>query len=521
MAIYLNNTLPSNSNIGVETINNSMFPDRPLDSPLSKPFTPGYYESSKMIDLDDIVRVRPTIENCRKAIQIEPLARASVLMMVILACSDFEIVSKDGANLDSLETIRDLSRDVWNMEELLFGGCWRCIVDGKGFSQKVIDKETEDYDILRTNFLVYDEKDYDMLKLEDPETKKLLGYMQHGVTFKYPTDWNKIENGIAKYSFDELVNVETEVKDIPLLPEQVMHWEMFNDGLGLVKPILDDVYGIKRLTIENPEIVINQLALLYIQLGSEKFPYTPYKDFETPAVKEERTISGIKNAVKTFTDAKAEGTGIVGGTQAVNPKFVGQATSKGVDISNSLNLHAHRIYIGLLTPPGRWEGSGTNKASIVAQIGDGGQLSAVYYMQSRMKKLVEKDLFNHQLKLLGDEDSIDKIKLNFKIKNFEDREKLAKILKIVEEVYPATSQTERDQRLEVYAPEYFKKMQESMIVNTNLRLNENPIIPATVSDTVKPLITKNGIVDTNYTENILNMVGKVKHKVEKEGVFDE
>lgn len=519
------NSLPHHLSGDEISLINGIMPDKGFGKSLTDPTTYNY-EKTEMVDLDDCVKVRRTIENCRKAMKIEPFCRASALMMVILVSSDFEIYGEEGADEDVLNKIQDIARDVWELETKIFGMSWRAIVDGRFFLNKVQDKSSKN---LLVDFLAYDAKDYDFIKIQNPLNQEVKGYVQKAKVWKYPENWDeRDENNEPIYSFEELANPKMATVSVPLKPDQVIHDEFFEDGEGLVMCILDDVFALKDITNAHPDIIKAQLGLIFIQMGSENYPFTPYEDTDPIPVQTRKLQQALNHAQKTFTKALNDGLAV--GTQTTNPKFVGTSNMGALNLSFATNIHAHRIFIGLLTPPGRWEGSGTNKASIETQIGDGGQYSAVYYIQNRIKRLIERDLINHQIELLEDEfgekakSSVDKIKIRFRIKNLEDRKKLAEVFKIIEEISPHSSEEELMNLFEVYAPEYHKKIKEKSQVSISKAdySKDDKIfdIPDEIEipDGLLDNQLMNGFIDTSKNSKMVN--GLRNYLIDK-GVFNE
>ena len=520
--LFSNQILPHRPSGNEIQFINSMLPDKGFANPLTNPVTPDY-EVDDMVDLDDCVKVRRTIENCRKAMKIEPYCRASALMMMILVSSDFEIYGMEGVDRDVLNRVQDIARDVWELESKIFGMAWRTIVDGKFYMNKVVDKKSKN---LLCEFLAYDAKNYDFIKLQEPLSQEVKGYIQKAIIWKYPKNWNKKDkNGQPLYSFDQLANPQTEVVSIPLLPEQVVYGDLFEDGEGLVMGILDDVWALKRICNAHPGIIETQLGLMFVQMGSENYPYMPFNDYDDDNVQKRKLQEGLDYAQETFI--KGIQKGVVVGTQDTNPSFVGSNNIGALNLSFATTIHAHRIFIGLLTPPARWEGSGTNKASVESQIGESGQYSAVYFLQNMIKRIVERDLINHQIELLVSEfgerakNSIDKIGLRFKLKNLEDRKKLAEVFQILETFKPSITNDDFNMRLETYFPEFYKKLLEKnqiSISNANYSNDKSKFnIPneIKVPEDVETQLT-NGIIDTSRNNKEIHII---RNYLIKKGVF--
>jgi hypothetical protein len=500
---------------------NSILPDKGFASPLTDPISNDKHQEEKL-SLKDVVRVDRTIEECRMAMKIEPFCRASALMMMILVASDFEIYGTGDADEDVVSRIQDIARDVWELESKIFGIAWRSIVDGKYYMNKVLDTKSKN---ILIDFLAYDAEDYDFIKLVNPGDQEVLGYVQKAKYWKYPEDWNEFdEKGEPKHSFEELATPDTETISIPLLKEQVIHGAYFEDGEGLIMGILDDVYAMKDIANAHPDIIKAQLGLIFVQMGTEDRPFTPYNDTDSMEVQKYKLQEALNNAQKTF--AKGIENKLTVGTQTTNPKFIGSSNMGALNLTFASTFHAHRIFIGLLTPPGRWEGSGTNKASIETQIGDGGQYSAVYFLQNMIKRDLERDLINHQIELLVDEfgekatNSIDKVKIRFRIKNLEDRKKLAEVFKILEDYHPSMSDDELNDRLEVYMPEYSKKKKEKSQVSISQAdyAGDKSVFEIPSELPVPEDIFANGMIDTSDNKKIIN---GLNNYLKDKGVFKQ
>lgn len=522
--IFSNQMMPHKITINELSLVNSMLPDRGFANPLTNP-TSQDYESDEMVDLIDKVRVRRTIENCRMAMKIEPFCRASALMMMILVSSDFEIYGIGDVDREVLNRIKDNARDVWELESKIFGMAWRTIVDGRFFMNKILDEKTNN---LLCEFLAYDAKDYDFIPIQNPLDPKVKGYVQKAKVWEYPENWDKIdEAGNPKYTFEELAKPKTRSVSIPLQANQVIYGNFLEDGEGLIMSILDDVLALKEITNSHPDIIKMQLGLLFVQMGTENFPFMPFEDYDDQETQAQKLGIALDEAQESFEKALKDQKLLVG-TQTTNPKFVGTSNIGALNLSFATQIHAHRIFIGLLTPPGRWEGSGTNKASIETQIGDGGQYSAVYFIQNMIKRTIERDLINHQIELLVPEfgekakKAIDKIKLRFRIKNLEDRKKLAEVFQILETFFPSKDHNEFMRRLEAYFPELHKKEIEKDIDSISdgkyedgkFKIPDEIKIPKEMFNNQ----LNNGILDTSDNAKFIQ---GMNNWLKEKGIFDE
>jgi hypothetical protein len=183
--------------------------------------------------LIDLAIVNRNIAEARRAFEIDPTVRSSILSSVIIATGDWEIVGDKNASDNAVKHIQRKAKE-WDLNQIINGQALKTTIDGKCF----LRKKGYNNDITNVDFLAYDENTYNFIELKDNNTGQVIGYKQKAMVYNIPKDWKD-------QSFDTLVALKGEVKEDNFLPGDVIHPKLFDDGTSLVYGALDDVYNLK------------------------------------------------------------------------------------------------------------------------------------------------------------------------------------------------------------------------------------------------------------------------------------
>ena len=406
-------------------------------------------DSSDLKDLTDITLVNRTIPNARRAFEIDPTVRSSILSMIIIANGDWEIATRKGTKLtneDSLEHINRKTKE-WDLNQIINGQLMKNMVDGKCF----LRKKAFTNDITNVDFLAFDENTYNFIELKDDITGKLYGYKQKAKVYTVPNTWKTD-------SFDTLANRSGEDKETNFNPGDVIYPKLLEDGTGLVYGTLDDVYCRKLIKNYGPTIVKRALMTLGVEVGTKEIP-NPFSDafdvddsYEAKMAKVEVLLTKLGN-----TFAKKEEKDTIVHSYGSKPYMIGEG--KLVDITTYTGMYKQDIREVLLTPNSLFDASESSYAASKMQMGKSGRLTVIDFLQDNINQYQTTYLFDDQLARAKYTDDIGKIYIEFTPLEIEDDLTLAQVGEKLEAVYPSLDDEDKSLRQQTYFPAYYKARQ--------------------------------------------------------------
>jgi hypothetical protein len=398
--------------------------------------------NNNLKDLTDITIVNKTIPNARRAFEIDPTVRSSVLSMIIIANGDWEISTKKGMKLTDEDSLTHIERKAkeWDLNQIINGQAMKNVVDGRCF----IRKKGFANDITNVDFLAFDEENYNFIELRD--SRKLWGYMQKAMEYTVPATWKTD-------TFDTLANRKGEVKEIPFNPGDVIAPRLLEDGSGFVYGALDDVYCKKLIKNYGPTIVKRALMTLGVEVGTKEIP-NPFKDafsvddsYESKMAKTEAILTKLGN-----TFAKKEEKDTIVHTYGSKPYMIGEG--KLVDITTYTDMYKQEIKEALLTPDSLFDASQSSYAASKEQMGSKGRLSVIDFIQDNVNQYQTTYLFDDQLNRANYTDDVGKIYIKFTPLEIEDDKTLAEVGEKLESLYPSLDEDDKLLRQQTYFPAY-------------------------------------------------------------------
>lgn len=423
-------------------------------------------------DLTDLTLVNKTIANARRAFEIDPTVRSSILSTVIIATGDWEIEGDKNASDNAINHIRRKAKE-WDLNQLLNGQAMKETIDGKCF----IRKKGFNNDITNVDFLAFDESTYNFIELKNQNTGQVMGYKQKAMVYNIPKDWKNT-------NFDSLVQLKGEEKESNFEPNEVIYPKLFNDGASLVYGSLDDVYNLKKIKNAGPTIVKRALMTLGVEVGAKDAPLKPWDENDILTYQQKKDL--INAELKKFGEdfSKKETKDTITHSFGVRPYMIGDG--KLVDITPFVNLYKQEIREVILTPDSRFNSATTNKATTESQLGNKGQMTVITYIQDNLNYYNSQYLFDDQLSRAAYKDDVGLINIKFTPLELENNLKLSQIGQSLEQTYPSQDDIDKDIRLQTYYPDYYqaKQKHEADMNNTD----ENGQVLNTIKETPKGFI---------------------------------
>lgn len=431
-------------------------------------------------DLTDLTIVNKNIANARRAFEIDPTVRSSVLSMLILANGEWEIIGSKEAGEDAIKHIKNKTKE-WDLNQIINGLLMKSMVDGKSFIRKTFQPN----DITGVNFLAYDEQTYDFIQLKDGITGKVEGYMQKAKVYNVPKDWKTT-------SFDTLAKREGEDKETPFDPWEIIYPRLFDDGSSLVYGALDDVYCLKLIKNYGPTIIKRALMTLGVEVGTKEKAFKPYLDTDDYETKQSKVNNALTKIASDFAE-KEKKDNIVH-SYGARPYMIGDG--KVIDITSYTNLYKQEIKESLLTPDSRFNSASTNKSTAGEQMGNKGQMTVINFLQDHVNQYLMPYLFDDQLNRAKYLEDIGQIGIKFTALETEDDLNLAQVAEKLEAAYPSKGDVEKDLRVQTYFPKFYtvKQNYEADLQNDN----QDPTIVNSIQN------IGSGFIETqNGTNNLI------------------
>lgn len=450
--------------------------------------------TNKLKDLTDLTLVDKSIANARRAFEIDPTIRSSILSMLILTNGDWEIEGTKDASDDAVKHIQRKARE-WDLNQIINGLLMKSMVDGKSF----IRKSFTNNDILGVDFLAYDEKTYNFIELRDGVTGKVMGYKQKAKVYNVPRDWKN-------QSFDQLAKREGEEKETSFEPNQIIYPRLFDDGSSLVYGALDDVYCLKLIKNYGPTIIKRSLMTLGVEVGTKEASFKPYTDADDYDTKMSKVRSGLEKIATDFAE-KEKKDNIVH-SYGTRPYMIGDG--KVIDITSFTSFYKQEIKEALLTPDSRFNSASTNKATAETQLGSKGQGTVIDFLQDHVTQYLKPYLFDDQLQRAGYDDDVGLIGLKFTALEPEDDLNLAQVAEKLESAYPSIDETDKDLRMQTYFPKFYTNKQIYLADHENEEGNDESVIVNSIND------TNEGFIESQRSTD--NLIESWKKHLVNEGI---
>jgi hypothetical protein len=359
--------------------------------------------------------IKKSIRNCRYAYKNDGTVKGIILNNITTANYNYRITVKEdknnpGAIDPSLEKSRQYIEDKckeWDLDNIMNQMLLKWMRDGPCFIEKVIKNGS-----LKIRFLAYDEEKYKMKIIRNPQTDDILGFKQKVWQSKDVKNWQNIK-------YDKLEN-DKDWEEYNYLPEYLIYATLLEEGGksdSLLAAVLDSIDG--KMTLEQFMLSAAHKAgqIIGITVGNES-----KKSDNLPTGIINRVINYFKNPISKDVVLLPEGIGadVIG--------------SNGLpDLPSFLKHFKSEIFIALQTPEALFSTESSNRSTAQVQADDKtGYAVFIAFLRKALKKYLEQQLIDHELRLRGRQNAIGKILIEFGENNPEPLENVDEANKVAE-----------------------------------------------------------------------------------------
>ena len=443
--------LPVNKTMNpIKTLTNRLNPTRILNNsmrsiqevPVGLTERTGHYQGysqdhtntteRELKDLTDQILVDRTLQNSRRAMEIDPTTWSSIISQCIITNTGWDIMGHtddtenkeedeeesedDKRHREAVKHIKEKCRE-WDLGQIMWEMDLKSCVDGTCLIHKTIAPRT----IKSVTFLLYDEDEYDFIDITDPQTGELKGYKQKYMRYDIPDNWEDVK-------FDELTHLMGIPDEENFTPDEIIMPKLFEqdgEGQSLVYKVLDYVYIKREIERAMPIAARRAAVSLGVEVGNKDIQFNfgadPGDTMEEKQAKQAQAMAGIADAF-----AEKEKKDLITYPYGTKPEMIGNG--KVADFKDYLNYLKQEIRSALLTPDSRFESQSSNRAVAREQLsGSLGQVTVIEYLREFNKYYLEKYLIDHELRLAGYKDQVGKVFIKYKELELEDELVLAQI----------------------------------------------------------------------------------------------
>ncbi len=379
--------------------------------------------SRELKDLTDQILVDRTIENSRRAVELDPTTWSSLISLSIITNTGYDIMGHNDEEADDSDRLREAVKHIrekcrdWNLSSVMWEMDYKSMVDGTCCIRKTVNTKTID----SVNFLLYDNDAYDFIELTNPTNGEVLGYKQKYMKYDIPKNWQE-------ETFDSLANLPGTEGEDNFTPEEIIMPKLFEvdgEGQSLVYKVLDYVYIKREIERAMPVAARRAAVSLGVEVGNSDIQFNFGADpGDTREVKEQKQASAMADIADSF--AEKEKKDLIVYPYGVRPNMIGNG--KVAEFAEYLDYLKQEIRSALLTPDSRFESQNSNRAVAREQLsGSLGQVTVIDYLREFNKYYLEKYLFDHELRLAGYEDMVGRVFIKYKELELEDELVLAQI----------------------------------------------------------------------------------------------
>lgn len=384
----------------------------------------GSTDTRELKQLTDQILVERTLENSRRAMEIDPTTWSSIISQCIITNTGWDIMGHtDDSETDEDKRLKEAVKHIkekcreWNLGQIMWEMDLKSCVDGTCLIHKVISPKTID----SVNFLLYDEDEYDFVEVTDPQTGEIKGYKQKFMRYDVPDDWEDT-------SFETLTSLMGVPDEENFTPDEIIMPKIFEqdgEGQSLVYKVLDYVYIKREIERAMPIAARRAAVSLGVEVGNKDIQFNfgadPGDTREQKQAKQAEAMAGIADAF-----AEKEKKDLIVYPYGTKPEMIG--TGKVAEFNEYLSYLKQEIRSALLTPDSRFESQSSNRAVAREQLsGSLGQVTVIEYLREFNKYYLEKYLIDHELRLAGYKDQVGKVFIKYKELELEDELVLAQI----------------------------------------------------------------------------------------------
>ena len=330
----------------------------------------GNYETKDWAEISPS-HISPTVKNCRIAARF-PTVSGIIHNLIVKILSSFKITGEDEES-EEVKHILECDK-IWDLNNLCYEVLWNNFTDGEAFYEYII-KDNH----VKLRGLAFDGDEYRIKKIYD-EFGDVEGYVQ--LTKK---NTNKENWRTADYND---LQEDLEPVTIPFELDEVTNPIMIKingEGYSLVKNVINLAFYLNNLYEQMPPVIHKSSNTAIVTVGNEN---------RREVVLNEKRRDEIAENVSDYNKK-----GVVVLPYGVDVKLIGNHLIP--DIPAFVKSVKASIYEGLVTPESLYSSESSNRSTAEVQLTDTrtGHVLFIEYCQEFLKKFIERELFDRELKL--------------------------------------------------------------------------------------------------------------------------
>lgn len=319
-------------------------------------------------------KIKPSIKNCRKAANF-PTTYGILNNLIMKTISSFVITGDDE---DAVDHIIEMDKD-WRLKGKAYECLWKTLVDGEVFYEKILVDGHHDL-----RLLAFDGEKALIKKIYD-ENSQLVGYKQLVVKKSALKNWKGSEFW-EDYQTQDIITVTFEVDEISN-PKLI---EIDDNGVSLVRNVIDISYYIESLARMMPSIVFKSANVMVATIGNESRKETKI---------DKKARDDIADELSNYHKK-----GVITLPYGITVDVVGDNVLP--QIEKYIKSLKSMLYEGLVTPESLYSSESSNRSTAQVQLTDPntGHILFIEFCQEFLKEWLERDLINPELERAGYEE---------------------------------------------------------------------------------------------------------------------
>jgi len=319
-------------------------------------------------------KIKPSIKNCRKAANF-PTTYGILNNLIMKTISSFVITGDDQ---EAVDHIIEMDKE-WRLKGKAYECLWKALVDGEVFYEKILVDGHHDL-----RLLAFDGEKALIKKIYD-ENSQLVGYKQLVVKKSALKNWKGSEFW-EDYQIQDVITVVFDVDEISN-PKLI---EIDDNGVSLVRNVIDISYYIESLARMMPSIVFKSANVMVATIGNESRKETKI---------DKKARDDIADELSNYHKK-----GVITLPYGIEVDVVGDNVLP--QIEKYIKSLKSMLYEGLVTPESLYSNESSNRSTAQVQLTDPntGHILFIEFCQEFLKEWLERDLINPELARIGKEE---------------------------------------------------------------------------------------------------------------------
>ena len=319
-------------------------------------------------------KIKPSIKNCRKAANF-PTTYGILNNLIMKTISSFVITGEDQ---EAVDHIIEMDKE-WRLKGKAYECLWKALVDGEVFYEKILVDGHHDL-----RLLAFDGEKALIKKIYD-ENSQLVGYKQLVVKKSALKNWKGSEFW-EDYQIQDVITVVFDVDEISN-PKLI---EIDDNGVSLVRNVIDISYYIESLARMMPSIVFKSANVMVATIGNESRKETKI---------DKKARDDIADELSNYHKK-----GVITLPYGIEVDVVGDNVLP--QIEKYIKSLKSMLYEGLVTPESLYSNESSNRSTAQVQLTDPntGHILFIEFCQEFLKEWLERDLINPELARINKEE---------------------------------------------------------------------------------------------------------------------